>query len=131
MAVLNSGEITNMDGLLRYLRAVASISEINAESAELIAEQDAKLAARLDAMVADLGERGVDPASVSEVAALQEQIEALSAASRRGADAALAASEAATTAHTGAQARHGGFADARADADVPAADSPYYQPEGK
>lgn len=131
MTILDTAEIDTLGTLIRYLRAVSTVSEVNADTARLIADQDAKLAARLDAITAQLAGLDVDADTVGEVARLRELVEAQASAARQCGEQSVAAAEAAVVAAAGAHIRHGAIAAAVADSDVAApADAAYYT-EGK
>lgn len=131
MTILETGEVTSLAALTRYLRALSSISQVNADTAQIIADKDAKLVGRLDAINAQLTEIGVDTDTVGEIAKLQELVEVQAATARVCAARSMEASEAAVVASAGAQMRHGSIADAVADADLDTPAEAAYYTEGK
>jgi hypothetical protein len=131
MTILETGEVTSLAALTRYLRAVSSVSQVNADAAQIIADKDTKLVGRLDAINAQLTEIGVDTDTVGEIARLQELVEVQAATARVCAARSMEASEAAVVASAGAQMRHGSIAEAVADADLDAPAEAAYYTEGK
>ncbi|MFI5831058.1 hypothetical protein ACIA6C_28055 [Streptomyces sp. NPDC051578] len=131
MTILSGGEITSLAGLTRYLRAVSTVSQINADTASIIADKDAKLAGRLDSISAQLRGLNVDDETVGEVTQLQDLVEAQASAALLCAERSRAAAEAAVVASAGAQVRHGSIAEAVADADLDTPAEAAYYAEGK
>lgn len=126
-----SAEIGTLRSLTGYLQAVSTVSQINADAAQIIAGQDTKLAGRLDYIAAHLADLDVDAATVAEINHLRNLVEVQATTARQCSEQSVHAAEAALVAAHGAHVRHGDIAAAVAEAEVATPAAAAYYNEGK
>lgn len=126
-----SAEIGTLRSLTGYLQAVSTVSQINADTAQIIAVQDIKLAGRLDSIAAQLADLDVGAATVAEINRLRDLVEVQAATARQCADRSVEAAEAALVAAHGAHIRHGDIAAAVAESEEATPAAAAYYNEGK
>lgn len=107
MTILEFPEISSRGQLVRFLQAVSTVSQINSDCAQIMAEQDAELASRVARIADQLNSLGVDPKTVGEVRRLQKLVEIQAATGQQCAESSISAATRARVAASGAHLRYG------------------------